>query len=143
MAANDFAHKLGIRAGQHVYLEGAPAEFVGQRLADLPYGCRVATVLANGARPDMVILWLKDKEGLEAVFQRLRYLIAPDGAVWAVTIAQPVLWFLWKALPQTRPSDVLKLVVFLGVLAFMGNLARRGRLPRTRPILPGETVVAD
>jgi len=84
MAANDFAHKLGIRAGQHVYLEGAPADFVGQRLADLPYGCRVATVLANGARPDMVILWLKDKEGLEAVFQRLRYLIAPDGAVWAV-----------------------------------------------------------
>jgi len=84
MAANDFANKLGIRAGQHVYLEGAPAEFAAERLTGLPPGCRVATVLPNGARPDMVILWLKDKEGLEAVFQRLRHLIPPDGAAWAV-----------------------------------------------------------
>jgi hypothetical protein len=84
MAANDFANKLGIRAGQHVYLEGAPAEFAAERLTGLPPGCRVATVLPNGARPDMVILWLKDKEGLEAVFQRLRHLIPPDGAAWEV-----------------------------------------------------------
>jgi hypothetical protein len=84
MAANDFANKLGIRAGHHIHLEDAPAEFAAQRLADLPPGCRVATVLANGGRPDMVILWLKDKEGLEALFQRLRYLIPSDGAVWAV-----------------------------------------------------------
>jgi hypothetical protein len=65
------------------------------------------------------------------------------GSVWAVCIAQPTLWFLWKALPQTRWSDVLKLAIFLGILAYVGNLARRGVLPRTRPILPGETVVAD
>ena len=84
MAANDFANKLGIRAGQHIYLEGAPAEFAAERLTGLPPGCRVATVLLNGARPNMVILWLKDKEGLGAVFQRLRHLIPPDGAVWAV-----------------------------------------------------------
>jgi hypothetical protein len=32
-----------------------------------------------------------------------------------------------------HPSDVLKLAIFLGILAFVGNLARLGRLPRTRP----------
>jgi hypothetical protein len=32
----------------------------------------------------MVILWLKDREGLDALFQRLRHLIPPEGAVWAV-----------------------------------------------------------
>jgi len=84
MAANDFARRLGVRAGQFVYLEGAPTEFATERLTGLPAGCRVAAVLPNGARPDMVILWLKDREGLEALFQRLRHLVPPDGAVWAV-----------------------------------------------------------
>jgi hypothetical protein len=32
MAANEFAAKLGIRAGQHVYLEGALAESAAERL---------------------------------------------------------------------------------------------------------------
>lgn len=65
------------------------------------------------------------------------------GSVWAVSIAQPVLWLLWKVLPQTRAFDLVKLLVFWGVLAYVGNLARRGLLPRTRPILPGESAVAD
>ena len=84
MAANDFARKLGIRAGQQVYLEGAPPGFASERLAGLPPGCRVTSVVSNGTRPDMVILWLKDREGLEALFQRLRHLIPSGGAVWAV-----------------------------------------------------------
>ncbi len=65
------------------------------------------------------------------------------GSVWAVCVAQPVLWFLWKALPQTRASDAFKLVVFVGILAAMGQCARRGLLPRTRPIVPGEWAVSD
>jgi hypothetical protein len=65
------------------------------------------------------------------------------GTVWAVAIAQPVLWLLWRALPQTRVFDSLKLLVFIGILAFVGNMARRGRLPRTRPIVPGELAVSD
>lgn len=65
------------------------------------------------------------------------------GSVWAVCIAQPVLWLLWKALPQTLVFDVFKLLVFWGILAYVGNMARRGRLPRTRPILPGEVAVSD
>jgi hypothetical protein len=65
------------------------------------------------------------------------------GSVWAVCVAQPSLWLLWKVVPQTRIGDAFKLIVFLGILAFMGNLARLGRLPRTRPIVPGEIAVSD
>jgi hypothetical protein len=65
------------------------------------------------------------------------------GSVWAVAIAQPVLWFLYLTLPRTTVSDVTKLVVFVGVLAYIGHLASRGRLPRTRPIVPGELAALD
>jgi hypothetical protein len=65
------------------------------------------------------------------------------GSVWAVTIAQPVLWLLWKVAPETRPGDALKLLVFVGILAGVGWMARLGLLPRTRPIVPGELAVSD
>jgi hypothetical protein len=65
------------------------------------------------------------------------------GSVWAVTIAQPVLWLLWRALPATRASDLTKLALFVGILAFVGRLSRLGILPRTRPIVPGELAVSD
>ncbi len=63
------------------------------------------------------------------------------GSVWAVAIAQPILWVLWKTLPATRPGDLIKLAAFVGVLAAVGHLSRRGFLPRTRPILPGEWAI--
>jgi hypothetical protein len=65
------------------------------------------------------------------------------GTVWAVCVAQPALWLMWRVLPQTRPGDSLKLLLFVAILACMGNLARLGRLPRTRPIVPGEIAVSD
>jgi hypothetical protein len=65
------------------------------------------------------------------------------GSVWAVASAQPILWFMWKALPHNTFSDILKLVVFIGILGFVGNRARLGLLPRTRPIVPGELAISD
>jgi len=65
------------------------------------------------------------------------------GSVWAVTIAQPILWFLWKVMPRSTGSDIVKLAIFIGILALVGNMARRGLLPRTRPIVPGELAVSD
>ena len=65
------------------------------------------------------------------------------GSVWAVVIAQPVLWALWKALPATRAADVIKLTVFVIILSAVGRMARLGLLPRTRPIVPGELAVSD
>lgn len=65
------------------------------------------------------------------------------GSVWAVASAQPVLWLLWKVLPVSRTADLIKLAVFIGVLASVGYLSRVGLLPRTRPIVPGEWAVSD
>jgi hypothetical protein len=65
------------------------------------------------------------------------------GSVWAVTIGQPLLLLLWKTLPVTRATDVLKLAVFIAVLIVVGQLSRLGILPRTRPIVPGEWAVLD
>lgn len=65
------------------------------------------------------------------------------GTVWAMCIAQPVLGILWQVLPRTRTSDVIKLVVFVGLLALVGYQSYRGRLPRTRQIVPGEYAELD
>ena len=65
------------------------------------------------------------------------------GTVWAVCWAQPTLWLMWKVLPRTREAEAIKLVIFVGILLWVGNLARRGVLPRTRPIVPGELAVSD
>jgi hypothetical protein len=65
------------------------------------------------------------------------------GAVWASCIAQPVLGILWKLLPHSRAADAAKLIVFTGILAAVGWLAYQGRLPRTRPIVPGELAISD
>lgn len=62
------------------------------------------------------------------------------GTVWSVTIAQTVLLVLWKTQRITPATNVSKLIVYVAVLAFVGILAIRGILPRTRPILPGEVI---
>jgi hypothetical protein len=63
------------------------------------------------------------------------------GSVWAVALAQPALWLLWKIVPVSRGGDLLKLGVFLLILGVIGYLSRLGVLPRTRPILPGEWAI--
>ena len=60
-----------------------------------------------------------------------------------MAIAHPILWLLWKVLPQNLPFDAVKLLVFLGTLVAVGQMSRRGLLPRTRPIVPGELAVSD
>jgi hypothetical protein len=65
------------------------------------------------------------------------------GTVWAVCAAEPVLGLLWKTLPRSHTADIVKLIVFAAILLFMGMLAWRGVLPRTRVIKPGEWAVSD
>ena len=65
------------------------------------------------------------------------------GSVWAVTISQAILAILWKALPHTHTADVIKLSVYVAALLLMGLAAHQGIMPRTRPIVPGELMVAD
>lgn len=69
------------------------------------------------------------------------------GSVWAATGSQTILLVLWKSLPHsisgTQAGNLIKLIVFVGALGAFGLAARRGMLPRTRPIMPGEVMVAD
>src|SRR5271170_5823208 len=65
------------------------------------------------------------------------------GSVWAVTAAQIVLLVLWKTMPLTRATSLVKLAIYLATLLLMGVAAYRGALPRTRPIVPGELMIAD
>lgn len=65
------------------------------------------------------------------------------GTVWAVTVAQTILLVFWKVLPRSQTGDLVKLGVYVAALLFMGRLAQRGLLYRTRPILPGELIVSD
>jgi hypothetical protein len=65
------------------------------------------------------------------------------GSVWAVVVAQTLLLAVWKTLPETRMASLVKLGIFAGALVVMGLAAYRGVLPRTRPIVPGELMVAD
>jgi hypothetical protein len=65
------------------------------------------------------------------------------GAVWAAVISQTMLLMLWKTLPRNHATDVVKLVVFVLCLVGVGVAAAYGLLPRTRPIVPGELMVAD
>lgn len=66
------------------------------------------------------------------------------GSVWAVCFAQPVLGLLWVILPpHSRAADVVKLSAFVTIVICAGLLARRGALPRTRRIVPGELAVSD
>ncbi|MBV9083094.1 MAG: hypothetical protein JOZ62_10485 [Acidobacteriaceae bacterium] len=64
-------------------------------------------------------------------------------ALWAITAAQIALLILWKALPRTHSADLTQLAAYVSTLAAVELGATFGLLPRTRPILPGELIVAD
>jgi hypothetical protein len=65
------------------------------------------------------------------------------GAVWAAVISQTVLLLLWKTLPRSPATDQLKLAAFVLCLLGVGAASAFGMLPRTRPIVPGQLMVAD
>src|SRR5579875_2594398 len=90
--------------------------------------CGVAGVLPRAGRSTK-------GEGVER-----RYFYA---TVWSATLAQTLLLILWKALPRTHETDLLKLGAYVSALVLVGLGATKGLLPRTRPILPGELMVAD
>jgi hypothetical protein len=50
---------------------------------------------------------------------------------------------LWKILPRSEAGDAIKLAVYVAALTGLGICASRGLLYRTRPIVPGELMVAD
>ena len=109
---------------------------------------RMKQIYAHGYTPLLIVILLL---GALGILPRVRPSTQGEGserryfygAVWAITAAQSVLLILWKTLPKNHATDIVKLVVYCVVLIGMGVLAAYGVLPRTRPILPGELMVAD
>ena len=121
---------------------------VGLVIAVVAGGWYIKQIYQYGYAPVCVIILALGAAGLlprvgpstkgEGMERRYFY-----GSVWAVTAAQIVLLVLWKTLPLNRATSAVKLAVYVGVLVLMGLATSRGLLPRTRPILPGEMMVAD
>jgi hypothetical protein len=65
------------------------------------------------------------------------------GTVWAVTLAQASLLFTWKGLPHNHATDIVKLALYVSILAGVGLAAAFGVLPRTQTILAEELILAD
>ncbi len=126
----------------------AVLNFAGLAVAVATGAWRLKQIYQYGYFPIAVAIWTL---GALAILPRVRLSTKGEGherryfygSVWASCIAQPVLGILWKTLPHTRAMDAFKLVVFTGIFVAVGGLARRGILPRTRPIVPGELAVSD
>ena len=126
----------------------AVLNFTGLAAAAITGSWRLKQIYQYGYFPLAIAVWSLGALGLlprvkastKGEGQERRYFY---GAVWACCIAQPVLGLLWKLLPHNRAADAAKLIVFTGTLATIGFLARRGILPRTRPIVPGELAISD
>ena len=111
-------------------------------------GWNIRPMYAFGYYPLAIVVWVlgaagrlpRVKPSTEGEGHERRYFY---GAVCAMCIGQPILWVLRRVLPSGRTGDVLKLAAFVGVLAFVGWLSYRGKLPRTRPIVPGALAVSD
>jgi hypothetical protein len=132
----------------NVVLNFALLNLLGLLWAVLTGAWRLKQIYATGYFPIALLIWSLGALGLlprvkastQGEGSERRYFY---GSVWAVCLAQPILGLLWKVLPASRAADFIKLAVFAGSLATAGWLARRGRLPRTRRIVPGELAVAD
>lgn len=98
-----------------------------------PLGSAVLLLGAAGVLPRV-----KPSTRYEGTERRYFY-----GSVWAATIGQTALLIVWKLLPNTREASAIKLAFFASVLTTVGIAAACGKLPRTRPIVAGEVMVAD
>jgi hypothetical protein len=114
----------------------ATGEWRLRQMYDNAYFPIAGTILALGA----IGVLPRVKSSTKNEGQERRYFY---GCMWAVCIGQPILGLLWVLLPVGRVWDAVKLAVFLGILGLVGNFARRGLMPRTRPIVPGELAVSD
>ena len=109
---------------------------------------RLRQIYGHAYFPLAIVLWIC---GALGQLPRVRSSTKGEGAerryfygtVWAVCAAEPILGILWKALPRSHAADIVKLLVFAGVLAVMGYAASLGRLPRTRAIVAGEWAISD
>ena len=129
-------------------LNFAALDLAGLAWAAISGQWRMKQIYAHGYVPVLIVILLL---GAFGVLPRVRRSTQGEGwerryfygAVWSVTAAQSILLLLWKTLPKNDATDIAKLAIYCAALIVMGALAAYGVLPRTRPILPGELMVAD
>lgn len=79
----EFLKKLGVRPGQRLLLLDAPAAFRSSLAGALPPRCTFQE--GDTAVPlDLVLLWVREEDGLGRRLARLMKDLAPDGAIWTV-----------------------------------------------------------
>jgi hypothetical protein len=145
---NPFYRRICYTFGWNAAINFALMNLVGLIIAVATGRWYMQQIYARVYGPVLIIIVLL---GIAGVLPRVRRSTKGEGwerryfygTVWAVTLAQIVLLLLWKTLPRSHNGDVVKLAMFCGVLLMVGAAAVAGLLPRTRPILPGELVVAD
>ncbi len=99
---SDLAKKLGIKPGQCICLQGAPAASA----ALVREACAPDVSLHDGptvGRCDVVLFWPSTLDGLAEHFAQLQRQIVPDGAIWAVIPKKPFarargIAFTWEAM---------------------------------------------
>jgi hypothetical protein len=122
--------------------------FCGTAYAAFTGHWRMAQIYSYAYFPIVVTVWVL---GLIGMLPRVKASTKGEGherryfygLVWATPVAQGAVMLLWKTLPINPVTNWIKLTAFAGVLLFMGSLAVRGVLPRTRQIVPGELAVSD
>lgn len=77
-------NKLGIAPGQRILLRQPPRGFREKLRPLLPSGARLTTRSTRMARYDLIFDWPGPDENMEALFDRLRHRLVPDGALWIV-----------------------------------------------------------
>lgn len=145
---NPLYRRLCYTFAWNALLNFALLNFAGLAWAAVSGQWRLKQIYSAGYTPILAVVLLL---GLLGVLPRARRSTQGEGrerrsfygAVWSVTAAQTILLVLWKTLPKNHATDILKLVIYVAVLIAMSVLAALGVLPRTRPILPGELMVAD
>jgi hypothetical protein len=73
------AAKLGIKAGCHIYLAGAPDGYV-ELIGPLPEGAKIALRLSKSM--DLVHIFTASKAELTAALQIYRVKLKPTAAIW-------------------------------------------------------------
>jgi hypothetical protein len=144
---NPFYRRICYTFAWNALLSFALLNLLGLAVAAATGQWRMRQIYTSGYLPSFLAVM---SGGLFAVLPRARRSTAGEGterryfyaAVWTVSVAQSLSFIFWKTFPR-RDVAGWRLVLYVGVLACVGGVAMRGLLPRTRPILPGELMVAD
>jgi hypothetical protein len=80
---SELARKLGLKEGQTICLDEAPAASRALLIAECPAGVTFVGA-PTGAGFDAVFFWPTTLDGLTERFDRLACVISVEGAVWAV-----------------------------------------------------------